>query len=95
MPPAPEPLVALAQLEAWLSSCSQECPANVEFAIDAIRAGLRERLARPEDALEAAAAAVQRAEAELRNYHGSHTAAIIHELAQAAASIARARQLRG
>lgn len=60
-----------------------------------IRAGLRERLAEPEDPLEDAADALQRAEAALRGYHGRHGEAILHEIISAAVSVGRARALRG
>jgi hypothetical protein len=87
--PTPDPLDALARLETWLEKCGR-CPADVQWCIDAIRTGLRERLAEPEDPMDDAADALQLARAR---YYAAHAEAIEHALAQAAESLGRARAL--
>ena len=91
---APDPLAALAHLENWILLCGQ-CREDVTWAIESIRTGLRERLAEPEDPLDAAADALQRAEAQLHRHHGPHAEAIQYALTQAAASLGHARLLAG
>ncbi len=93
--PTPDPLAALEHLEAWLTKCSGHCPAEVWQSIDRIRHGLRDRLAEPDDPLDDAADALQRAQAKLHVYHGKYGEAIQHALTQAAVSLGHARTLAG
>jgi multidrug efflux pump subunit AcrA (membrane-fusion protein) len=58
-----------------------------------VRAGLRARLDEPEDPLDDASDALQRAQAQLQFRYGAETEAISYELAQASANLARARLL--
>jgi len=87
-------LETLSRIEAYISSCGQ-CPQPVEWALDALRAELRREIDDPQDAFEDAADALQRAQVQLRDYHGPHREAIQRELVSAAVSLGRARQLRG
>jgi hypothetical protein len=91
----PDPLAALAQLESWLMGCAFGCPADVQACIDRIRTGLRERLNEPEDPLDDAADALQRAQAQLHRHHGPHAEAIQYALTQAAVNLGHARLLAG
>ena len=88
---SPDPLKALAHLEHWILLCGQ-CREDVTWAIESIRTGLRERLNEPEDPLDDAADALQRAQAQ---HYAAHSEAIHYALTQSAVNLGHARQLAG
>jgi hypothetical protein len=95
MAPSPNPLQALAQLEALLGAQAFGVPAGASELLDAIRGGLREWLDEPPDPLDDARGAVRRAEYEARRHYGPDTAAYTHALSEAGRCLERAAALKG
>jgi hypothetical protein len=88
---SPDPLQALSHLETHILRCGR-CPEDVTHAIEMVRTGLRERLAEPEDPLDDAADALQRAQAR---HYAANLEAIQYALTQSAVNLGHARALAG
>jgi hypothetical protein len=95
MAPSPNPLQALAQLEALLGAQALGVPSEAREMLDAIRSGLRAWLDEPPDPLDDARNAIRRALYEAMSHYGPDTAAYTHALSEAGRCLERAAALKG